>query len=124
MDDERRLALIETRTDGDDGTPAQLVRYQLANHLGSSVLELGTIGQVLRAEEYTPYGATSYQAVRADTAPPKRYRHLGLEHDDETGFTYHGARYYAPWLGRWTSERSGGPSGWPEHLLLCERQPP
>ncbi|MCI0557963.1 MAG: RHS repeat-associated core domain-containing protein, partial [Nitrososphaera sp.] len=23
--------------------------------------------------------------------------------DEETGFTYHGARYYASWLGRWTS---------------------
>src|SRR5207249_12261329 len=25
----------------------------------------------------------------------------GKERDTETGFTYHGARYYAPWLGRW-----------------------
>jgi len=33
----------------------------------------------------------------------KRYRYTGKERDEETGFYYHGARYYAPWLGRWTS---------------------
>ena len=33
----------------------------------------------------------------------KRYRYTGKERDEETGFYYHGARYYAPWLGRWMS---------------------
>src|SRR6516162_2225253 len=32
----------------------------------------------------------------------KRYRYTGKERDEENGFTYHGARYHAPWLGRWT----------------------
>ena len=36
-------------------------------------------------------------------AAAKRYRYTGKERDEETGFSYHGARYYAPWLGRWTS---------------------
>ena len=31
----------------------------------------------------------------------KRYRYTGKERDEESGFYYHGARYYAPWLGRW-----------------------
>ena len=26
-----------------------------------------------------------------------------MERDEETGLSYHGARYYAPWLGRWTA---------------------
>src|SRR5258706_4027769 len=26
-----------------------------------------------------------------------------MERDEETGLNYHGARYDAPWLGRWTS---------------------
>ena len=26
-----------------------------------------------------------------------------MERDEETGLAYHGARYYAPWLGRWVS---------------------
>jgi RHS repeat-associated protein len=30
-------------------------------------------------------------------------RYTGKERDEETGFTYHGARYYAHWLGRWMS---------------------
>src|SRR5436190_1393558 len=33
----------------------------------------------------------------------KRYRYTGMERDDETGLQHHGARYYAPWLGRWSS---------------------
>jgi RHS repeat-associated protein len=36
-------------------------------------------------------------------APQKRYRFTGKERDEVTGFYYHGARYYAPWLGRWTA---------------------
>jgi RHS repeat-associated protein len=33
----------------------------------------------------------------------KRYRYTGMERDEETGLQCHGVRYYAPWLGRWTS---------------------
>jgi RHS repeat-associated protein len=33
----------------------------------------------------------------------KRYRYTGKEQDGETGLYYHGARYYAAWLGRWVS---------------------
>ena len=51
----------------------------------------------------TPYGSTSYQAVRSQTETPKRYRYTGKERDEESGLNYHGARYYAPWLGRWAN---------------------
>jgi RHS repeat-associated protein len=106
MDDKQRIALVETRTldmAGNDPAPPQLIRYQLGNHLGSASLELDHQAQIISYEEYTPYGSTSYQAVRSQTETPKRYRYTGKERDEETGFTYHGARYYAPWLGRWTS---------------------
>jgi RHS repeat-associated protein len=33
----------------------------------------------------------------------KRYRYTGMARDEETGLNYHGARYYATWLGRWVS---------------------
>jgi RHS repeat-associated protein len=33
----------------------------------------------------------------------KRYRYLGKERDEESGLYYYGARYYAPWLARFTS---------------------
>lgn len=104
MDDKQRIALVETRVAGSEpGIPARLIRYQLGNHLGSASLELDDDGRVLSYEEYTPFGSTSYQAVRSQTQAPKRYRFTGMERDDESGLAYHSARYYAPWLGRWTS---------------------
>jgi RHS repeat-associated protein len=85
-------------------SPKLLTRYQLGNHLGSAVLELDGGAQVISYEEYYPYGSTAYQAVRSGVeVSPKRYRYTGKERDEETGFSYHGARYYAPWLGRWTA---------------------
>jgi RHS repeat-associated protein len=103
FDDRHRLALAETRTAGEDRGPSELIRYQLANHLDSSVLELDQDAQVISYEEYYPYGSTSYQAVRAAVEAPKHYRYTGKERDTESGLYYYGARYYAPWLGRWTS---------------------
>jgi RHS repeat-associated protein len=103
MDDKQRIALIETRTAGNDPSPAQLTRYQLGNHLGSSALELDDHAQIISYEEYFPYGAISYQAVRSQTETPKRYRFCGKERDEESGLDYFGARYYAPWIFRWLS---------------------
>jgi RHS repeat-associated protein len=104
MDDKTRIALVEHRILGDDGTAEQLIRYQHGNHLGTVSLELDQSGRLINYEEYSPYGSTVYQAVNAVVrAASKRYRYTGKERDEENGFTYHGARYYAPWLGRWTS---------------------
>ncbi|HEU5032975.1 MAG TPA: SpvB/TcaC N-terminal domain-containing protein [Spirillospora sp.] len=100
---EQRIALVETRTQGSDRGPAQVVRYQIGDHLGSAVLELDDTAQIISYEESTPYGSTSYQAVRGQTEAPKRYRFTGKERDEESGLYYHGARYYAPWLARWVS---------------------
>ena len=102
MDDQQRVALVETRTD----TPAseQLIRYQLNNHLGSASLELDDQAQIISYEEYCPYGSTSYQAGRSQAeVKRKRYRYTGMERDEESGLSYHSARYYLPWLGRWLS---------------------
>ncbi|MCK5014073.1 MAG: VCBS repeat-containing protein [Candidatus Omnitrophica bacterium] len=114
MDDQQRIAMVKTRTQGDDHSLPQLIRYQLGNHLGSASLELDWEAQVISYEEYYPYGSTSYQAVRSQTETPKRYRYTGMERDEETGLNYHGARYYAPWLGLWTSCD-------PEPLTITER---
>ena len=106
MDDKQRIALVETRTldmAGNDQAPAQLIRYQFGNHLGSASLELDEQAQIISYEEYAPYGSSTYQAVRSQTETAKRYRYTGKERDEESGFYYHGARYYAPWLGRWVS---------------------
>ena len=104
MDDKQRIALVETHTQGDEpDVPRQLVRYQFGNHLGSVSLELDNGAQIISYEEYTPYGSTSYQAVRSKTETSKRYRYTGMERDEESGLSYHGLRYYPPWLGRWVS---------------------
>lgn len=119
---------VETRTRGsaaDDPAPARLFRFQFDNHLGSACLELDAAGAIISYEEYHPYGSTSLQTVRSRTETPKRYRYTGKERDDETGFTYHGARYYAPWLGRWSSCDSESSKG--EQLNLyryCKNSPP
>jgi RHS repeat-associated protein len=108
LDDRQRIALIETKTI-DAGVsaanlPETLIRYQFGNHLGSASLELDAQAQIISFEEYYPYGSTSYQAGRsAAEVSLKRYRYTGMERDEESGLNYHGARYYAAWIGRWIS---------------------
>src|SRR5262249_20196842 len=88
--------------------PQQLIRYQFGNHLSSASLELDDQARIISYEEYTPYGSSTYQSVRSQTETAKRYRFTGKERDAESGLYYHGARYYAPWLGRWLSADSLG----------------
>jgi len=102
-----RICLLETTTI--DATapatvPSTATRYQFGNHLGSAVLELDGSAAVITYEEYYPYGGTSFQGGRsAAEVSLKRYRYTAKERDTENGFYYHGARYCAPWLGRWIS---------------------
>lgn len=104
MDGDHRAALVEIRNQGlPPGVPKQLVRYQFSNHLGSASLELDDRARILSYEEYFPYGSTSYHASDSQVSVPKRYRYTGKELDEESGLSFHGARYYAPWIGRWTA---------------------
>jgi RHS repeat-associated protein len=104
MDDQQRIAMVDTRTKGDDGTVAQLIRYQYGNHLGTACLELDDAAKIISYEEFHPFGTTAYQATDASRqVPAKRYRYTGMERDEETGLNYHTARYYIPWLGRWAA---------------------
>jgi RHS repeat-associated protein len=107
MDDKQRIAIVETQTIRNSApinAPVPLQRYQLNNHLGSGCVELDDNAALISYEEYHPYGTTAFQARNsASEVSLKRYRYTGKERDEETGLSYHGARYYAPWLGRWTS---------------------
>ena len=49
MDDKQRIALVETKTitNPDDESPAQMIRFQLSNHLGSACLELNDKANVI-----------------------------------------------------------------------------
>jgi RHS repeat-associated protein len=98
MDDKHRVALVETR----EGETS--IRYQFDNHLGSACVELDENADIISYEEYYPYGSTSFQAGRSIAEVSlKRYRFTAKERDNETGFNYHGTRYYAPWIGKWIS---------------------
>jgi RHS repeat-associated protein len=118
MDNQQRIALVETKTRASGllnnlgrlfSGPETLVRYQLGNHLGSASLELDKNGGLISYEEYHPYGTTAYQAITsAAEGSLKRYRYTGKERDAESGLYYHGARYYAAWLARWTAADPAG----------------
>ena len=127
MDDKQRIALIETQTIKDQFPIANLqplTRHQLGNHLGSVNLELDENAAVITYEEYTPYGSTAYCAGRSTAEVSlKRYRYTGKERDEENGFTYHGARYYAPWLGRWIACDPWGVADGPNLYLYAKNKP-
>jgi RHS repeat-associated protein len=79
-----------------------LTRYQHPDHQGSTAFETNERGEVITYEEYHPFGTTAYQATNTNIkAAAKRYRYTGMERDEETGLSYHNARYYISWLGRW-----------------------
>ena len=104
MDDKQRIAQVDTRTQGNDDTPNRSLRFQLSNHLGSAGLDVDNQANLVSYEEYHPYGTSAYRAGRSTAEVGlKRYRYTGKEKDAETGLYYHGARYYASWLGRWTA---------------------
>lgn len=129
-DDAGRIAQVDIKVRDDRGSdPANplgtpLIRYQYGNHLGSATLETDESGRPLSYEEYHPYGTTAYRSGRPGTdLSLKRYRFAGKERDEETGLYYVGARYYAPWLGRWTGP---DPAGFVDGLNLyryCRNNP-
>ena len=116
-DDTGRICLIETLikdmspSGGGAGGGTKLnipcYRYQLSNHLGSVGMEIDDTGDIISYESYHPYGTTAYHWQNTDISQ-KRYRYTGKERDKESGLSYHSARYYMPWLGRWLSADPAG----------------
>ena len=103
----KRTCIIESTVSRQ--TTDFVLRYQFSDLLGSSVVELDKDAAVISYEEYYPYGSTSFAAGRSRTEIGlKRYRYTGKERDEESGFYYYGARYYVPWLGRWTQPDPAG----------------
>jgi RHS repeat-associated protein len=110
MCNQSRIALLRVgATFSGDSTPP--VKYHLGDHLGSSNVVIGgadaTANRFINREEYTPYGETSFGSFAR-----KRYRFSRKERDTESGLSYFGARYYAPYSGRWMScDPIGGADG-------------
>ncbi len=129
-DNTGRIAQVDTKLFDEDNADTanplnkHLIRYQYTNHLGSAVMETDEFGTVISYEEYHPYGTSAYRSSKSNVdLSLKRYRFSGKERDDETGLYYFGARYYAAWLGRWTSS---DPAGFVDGLNLfayCKNSP-
>jgi RHS repeat-associated protein len=99
-----------------DATPR--VKYHLGDHLGSSNLVLDEQSAWINREEFSPYGDTTYGGIAR-----KRYRFSGRERDGKSGLYYFGARYYAPWIGRWISCDPAGQKDGPNLYRYCKSNP-
>ncbi|MGD2091706.1 MAG: RHS repeat-associated core domain-containing protein [Candidatus Aminicenantes bacterium] len=115
FDDTGKIAQVDTKIFDEDNTDfanplnKNLVRFQYTNKLGSATLETNEDRTVISYEEYHPFGTSAYRSSKSDVnLSLKRYRFTGKERDDETGLYYFGARFYADWLGRWTSSDPAG----------------
>jgi RHS repeat-associated protein len=129
-DNTGHIAQVDTKTrDDDNDDPAnplnvEVVRYQYANHLGSAVLETDEDGNPISYEEYHPYGTSAYRSAKPGfSLSLKRYRFSGKERDEETGLYYFGARYYASWLGRWSSSDVAGLKSGLNYFRYCSNNP-
>lgn len=90
------------------GIADNTLRYSLADHLGSSAMELDDQALLISQEGYLPYGGTAWTASRsAVEADYRTLRYSGKERD-ASGLYYYGHRYYAPWLQRWISPDPAG----------------
>ena len=72
--------------------------YYHMDGLGSVVAASNDAGTLLWRKEYAPFGEQL-----DSTAEQEKLAYTGKEHDDTTGLTYFGARYYDPQLGRFLS---------------------
>ena len=97
LDGSRRIAIVRIG-EPEPGDAAPAARYQLGDHLASSNVVVDGNGNLVNREQYGPYGESTFGSFAK-----KRYRYTGKERDEESGLYSLGARYYAPWLGRWIS---------------------
>jgi RHS repeat-associated protein len=119
-----RVAIVETLTSGADSLEASspLIRYQISNSLGSVSIELDDVGSYLVRRIYALWlNLIPSRTEQLTTA--KKYRYTGKDRDRESGFYYHGARYYMPWLGRWVSADPAGFVDGPNLFIYANNNP-
>lgn len=90
----RRVAQAERVITGTDAFSLPVFHVH-ADHLGSAQTLTKADGTLLGQEEYFAYGRSS---DRRDAR--NRYRYIGVERDEETGFCMTGPRLYDPIIGR------------------------
>lgn len=123
-DDQARIAQIDRRTFGADPAPGLSIRFRLQNHLGSATMVIDAAGSLVSYEEYHPYGTSAFRSGRSMAEVNlSRYRYIGREYDEESGLNYHGLRYYAPWLARWTAADPIGLGDGPNRYMYVRGRP-
>ncbi|KAF5544564.1 rhs repeat-associated core domain-containing protein [Fusarium napiforme] len=96
------LVSIEETNSGGSGSAGDVTK-ELLRYRMSANLELDDTGGVVSYEEYTPFGTTTLQLSGSAIEAPRAYRYSSYRRDSETSLYFCQARYYAPWIGRWTS---------------------
>lgn len=76
----------------------EVITYYHSDAIGSIRMITDANGQVVERHDYLPFGEEWQPSLS-----PERRLYVGKERDQETGFDYSGARYYAPGSGRFTS---------------------
>ncbi|MFE7033661.1 SpvB/TcaC N-terminal domain-containing protein [Streptomyces sp. NPDC057621] len=74
--------------------------YYHGDHQGSTSFGTDEKGRIAEHLDYFPSGEVWVDENKGADNP---YRFTGKELDEETGYTYHGARYYNPRSGTWQS---------------------
>ena len=77
--------------------------YYHTDHLGSATFINDNIASVAHQIAYLPYGEEWVDMRRSNGYAGSPYKFNGKEKDDETGYSYYGARYYTDRLSIWLS---------------------
>ena len=80
----------------------EAVFYYHTDHLGSATLITDDAADVVQQIAYLPYGE-DWVDIRHHGYFGSAYKFNGKEKDDETGYSYYGARYYTDRLSIWLS---------------------
>jgi len=107
-----RLDTVAVHLDWKKGSPpdgAATAWFQISDLIDSAVLELSDAGELAHFEAYMPFGGTALAWSEAGEAEMalKTHRFGGHERAAAGGLYSIGARWYAPWLGRWASPDPG-----------------
>jgi RHS repeat-associated protein len=90
------------RPDGLSVKAQTLFRYQYSNHLGSACLELDHQAGIISYEEYHRTARARISTAR-DQSAAETVSVTGMERDEESGLSYHTARYLIGSLSSWSS---------------------
>jgi RHS repeat-associated protein len=105
--DSKPVALIESTASGlsPSFTSSSTKHLLLEHYLLDQGLGVDGEGKLLSLEGYLAYGATTFRATdKRKIQAPSSYRYSGYVRDtEETGLYFCETRYYAEWIGRWTS---------------------